>query len=122
MVIYTGFSSRDWHKNNASFTKTDIDIIKEDLLNHIYTEYGERVHMPGFGTRIPSLVFEQLDQETCDIVEEDLLKVFNYDPRVEILSLQVYPVPNHNLIVAIAELKFIELNMIDKMELEFNAK
>lgn len=116
---YKGFSSREW-RDGKSFGKSDIDIVKEDLLNHIYTEYGERVHMPNFGTRIPSLIFELNDKETIDILEEDLNMVFDYDPRVETIDLQILPVPDNNAIVAVAVLKFVELDIVDELKLEFN--
>jgi phage baseplate assembly protein W len=88
-----------------------------DLLNHIYTRRGERVHMPRFGTRIPDLTFEPLDQFTLDIVQEDLLQVINFDPRVKLLDFVITPLYDQNTIVASAKLLYIELNIVDNMDL-----
>src|SRR5436190_2229244 len=84
-----------------SFRLTGKDLINRDLLNHIYTLKNERVHMPNFGTRIPLLAFEILDQQTLAIVEEDLRAVAEYDPRVELLDLAVMALPDNNAIVAL---------------------
>lgn len=119
-IIYTGFSSKGWEQGQP-FTKTNIDLIKEDLYNHIFTEPGERVHMPSFGTRIPSLVFEPDDVLVLNVIEEDLRTVFNYDPRVELLELQVLPLPDNNAIVALAVLKYVELNMIDEFKIQISS-
>lgn len=114
--IYRGFSSYEYQKTK-NFTLTNVDIVKMDLLNHIYTRRGERVHMPRFGTRIPDLTFEPLDQFTLDIVQEDLLQVINFDPRVKLLDFVITPLYDQNTIVASAKLLYIELNIVDNMDL-----
>jgi phage baseplate assembly protein W len=98
---------------------TNEKAITEDLLNHIYTAPGERVMMPTFGTRIPLLAFEPLDETTLGIVETDLRKVFNYDPRVKLLNLAVQALPDNNAIVAWADLQYVELGTTETLKLEF---
>ena len=84
--LYRGYSSFEY-ENNKTLKINDLELVKLDLLNHIYTRQGERVMMPTFGTRIPDLAFEPLDNVTLDILRNDLLTVFNFDPRVSILDL-----------------------------------
>ena len=117
-IFYKGFSSRNASKPGGSFTLTNKDLVNEDLLNHIFTEYFERPHMPSFGTRIPSLVFEPNDAQVRAIIEEDLRKVFAYDPRVQLLDLQVMSFPDNNAIVAIANLLYIELKVTGDLKIE----
>ena len=117
-VIYKGFSTKLWEQQGKGFTLTDVEIVKEDLLNHIFTSKGERVGMPEFGTRIPELAFEPLDASTIGIVEEDLRMVFDYDPRVQILLLDVKALPNNNAIVAFCRLQYIELNVEGDLRIE----
>lgn len=96
---------------------TDIELVKMDLLNHIYTRRGERVHMPRFGTRIPELLFEPLDGFVIDVIREDLIQVFEFDPRVNLLDLTVTPMFDQNAVVASAKLLYIELDTVDTMDL-----
>lgn len=110
--LYQGYSSFEYERI-GSFKIVDLELVKLDLLNHIWTRLGERVMMPSFGTRIPDLVFEPLDAQTLGIVEEDLKKVFNFDPRVELRSLVVTPVFDENRIEARATLFYVELDMTD---------
>lgn len=114
--LYRGYSSYEYEKTKQ-FRLSDIELVKMDLLNHIYTRRGERVMMPNFGTRIPDMAFEPLDDITIDIIRNDLITVFNFDPRVEILDLQVIPDYDNNSIVVAARLLYIELNMVDTLEL-----
>jgi hypothetical protein len=67
--------------------------------------------MPSFGTRIPLLAFEQNDQDTIDIVTTDLNTVFAYDPRVRVIDLNVFALPDNNAIVALADLLYVEFNV-----------
>lgn len=116
-VIYKGFSTANWIKNKT-FALNDIELVKRDLLNHIYTVKGERVMMPNFGTRIPVITFEPNDERTRQIVEDDLRSVFEYDPRVKLLSLNVMSMPDNNAILALADLLYIEFNVTDVLRIE----
>jgi len=117
-IYYKGFSSRNASKPGGSFSITNIDCVNEDLLNHIYTTYYSRPHMPSFGTRIPNLAFEPNDQDTQSIIQEDLTKVFNYDPRVKLQSLNIYSLPDQYAIVAIANLLYVELNITGDLNIQ----
>lgn len=114
--LYRGFSSYEYEKSK-SFKITDVELVKLDLLNHIFTRKGERVMMPTWGTRIPDLAFEPLDEITLDILRNDLIDVIKFDPRVELLELQVIPNYDANTVVAAARLLYVELNMTDVLEL-----
>lgn len=116
-IRYRGFSTFEWQKKK-SFNLTNIDLVKRDLLNHIWTIKGERVMMPGFGTRIPILAFEPNDETTRAIVEKDLREVFEYDPRVKLLGLKVANLPDNNAIVAFADLLYIEFDVKDTLKIE----
>lgn len=115
--LYNGFSTANWTANR-SFGLKDIELVKQDLLNHIYTIKGERLMMPNFGTRIPMMVFEPNDESTRQIIETDLMSVFNYDPRVQVINLQVLSLPLNNAIIALADLLYVEFNVRDVLNIE----
>lgn len=116
-AIYRGFSTFDW-KTRRTFELNNIELVKRDILTHIFTEKGERVMMPNFGTRIPTLAFEPNDEHSRRIVEEDLREVFNYDPRVKLINLSVVTIPDNNAMVALADLLYIEFNVRDVLRIE----
>ena len=121
MAIYRGFSFSGWKKRN-SFRLTDIDLVKRDLMNHIYTLKGEHRYMPGFGTRIPLLAFEQADEQTRSIVEEDLREVVAYDPRVQLIEMNVLVLPDNNAIIGLVDLLYLEFNVRDVLRIEVPAQ
>jgi len=114
--LYKGFSSHEY-QNSKTFGIKDIELVKLDLLNHIYTRKGERVMMPTFGTRIPDMPFEPLDEMSLMVIEEDLLEVVRFDPRVELMQMNVVPDYDNNMIVASLRLFYKELNMTDDLTL-----
>jgi phage baseplate assembly protein W len=112
MITYAGFSSSDF-KSTKKFFKKDIDLVKQDLYNNIMTRYGERVKMPTFGTSIPDLVFEPLDDMAIITVQQELTTVFNYDPRVKLVDLQVIPLFSEKTILALATLTYLKINFTE---------
>lgn len=119
-AIYRGFSTETaLQSKGLTFSTRNVDTVKRDLFNHIYTIPGERVMLPDFGTRIPLLAFEPLDEATLLIVKEDLTKVFEYDPRVELLEIVVLPLPDNNAILAIADVLYVEMDVKETLRLEF---
>lgn len=116
-ILYKGFSFAKW-KDRKRLALYDFELVKRDLLNHIYTIKGEHRMMPGFGTRIPLLTFEQADQETMDIVRADMNEVIAYDPRVKLIDLKVLCLPDNNAIIAVADLLYIEFDVRDVLHIE----
>lgn len=114
--VYIGFSTADF-LTTRTFVKTNVEIVKQDIINHIFTSKGERVMMGSFGTIIPDLVFQPLDEITIRQVHDEVLNVINFDPRVQVLSFTVTPdFDNHSITVS-ADLLYIELNITDNLNL-----
>lgn len=114
--LYRGFSSFEFQKRKT-FSVQDIALVELDLLNQIYTQRGSRVMMPTFGTLIPSLTFEPLDTDTIEAVQDELVAVFNFDPRVNLLNMSVVPDYDNNTLTVTALLQYIELNVVQPFNL-----
>ena len=117
--LYKGFSIHEFVKSGR-FSMMDVELVKMDLLNHIFTSKGSRVKMPTFGTNIPSYTFEPLTDDMVDLIEEELIEVFNHDPRVEILTLNINPDFARNAITVEAKLDYIELDNVGDFELNIS--
>lgn len=119
-AVYRGFSTaRSYETRGGSFATTDFETVKRDLLNHIYTTPGERVMNPNFGTRIPMMAFEPLDELSLKVVEEDLRRVISYDPRLQLIDLVALALPDNNAIVAYVDVIYLRLNTKETLKLEF---
>ena len=119
-ALYKGFSTQNFIKSNGqTLFARDIDLVKQDLIRHIYTAPGERVSMPNWGTRIPFMVFEQNDEKTRRIIEDDLRMVIDHDPRVNLINMKVVSVKDLNMIVAFIDVEYVEFNVTETLNLQF---
>lgn len=115
-TFYKGITFKGFEENK-NLRRRNVDLVKQDLLNHIFTRRSERVMMPVFGTRIQEMLMEPLDNISLSIIRNDLINVFNYDPRVELLDFEINPIIEERAIVAIAELRYIEMDFIDRFDI-----
>lgn len=114
--LYRGFSSFEFQARKT-FKLRDVELVKMDLLNHIFTKRGERVMMPNFGTIIPEVTFEPLTPELVDILAEEVLRVIDFDPRVELIDMQADPDYDVGSVRIAAQVFYVELNLVDNFEL-----
>lgn len=77
---YKGFSTIS--NKTASFSLFDIELIKQDLLNHFNTRKGERLENPSFGTIIWDVIFDPLTDSVKAEIVKDVETIINYDPRI----------------------------------------
>ena len=85
-ILYRGFSTLNRAKK---FRVTDVDLVKQDLINHFNIRKGERVMNPNFGTVIWSMIFEPLDEQSRQIIIDDVTTIVNGDPRVTLTNITV---------------------------------
>jgi len=85
--VYRGFTT--FQRLSPPFTVTDIDCVKQDLLNTFHTHRGSRVMMPTFGSIIQELLFDPFDDITRQLILDDVFAVIDTDPRVELISSDV---------------------------------
>lgn len=77
--FYKGYSTIASLSNVQLF---DLDLIKQDIINHFKTKKGERVMNPEFGSIIWDLIMEPLTDETRELLQQDISSICTSDPRV----------------------------------------
>ena len=68
--IFKGFSTQGREFKDPKLY--DVELVKQDLLNHFNIRKGEKLENPDFGTNIWLYVFDPLDEETKNLVIEDV--------------------------------------------------
>jgi phage baseplate assembly protein W len=114
-TLFKGFSTVD--KVRAPYTLTDAELVKRDLLNHFYTRIGERVMRPTFGSVIWDYLMEPQDPDTQNIIEEDVKRIVDSDPRVEFQETNLL-VLDHTIQVEV-KIKYKLLGSEDTLFLEY---
>jgi len=112
---YKGFSSRETTRNYKIY---DIDLVKQDLINHFYIRKGEKLENPEFGTVIWDMLFEQFTEQVKEIIAKDVEDIINYDPRIAVNSVAVDSTEQGIRIQA--DITYIPFNVNERMTFDFD--
>lgn len=84
--LYRGFST---YNRSKKYRVVDFSLVKQDLINHFNVRKGEKLMQPSFGTIIWSMLFEPMTDALRQAVIEDVTAVVNYDPRVQVINVNL---------------------------------
>ena len=71
--------------------------IARSLKNIVFTIPGEKFFEPDFGSRITGSLFENIDDITGGVVEDEIKESINiWEPRVKLLNVEALPSPDNN--------------------------
>jgi phage baseplate assembly protein W len=113
MAIYSGFTTQNSNRPRTTnsnygvdggagsitqslvvgkkYRLTDAPLVQQDLINAFSIRQGEKVGNPGYGTTLWSFIFEQNTPETQAAIQEEIRRVINLDPRINLNTIQSYP-------------------------------
>lgn len=86
MITYRGFSTK---VSSKKYSLTDFVLAKQDLINYFQIRKGEKLMQPDFGTIIWDMLFEPLNDETQQIITNDITRIVSYDPRLAVGQVAV---------------------------------
>ena len=112
---YKGFSSKESNKNYKLY---DVDLVKQDLINHFYIRKGEKLENPEFGTVIWDMLFEQFTPDVKETIAKDVETIINYDPRLVVNEIQIDSTDQGMRIQA--DVTYVPFNINEKMTLNFD--
>ena len=112
---YKGFSSKEITKNYKLY---DIDLVKQDIINHFYIRKGEKLENPEFGTVIWDLIFEQFTEEVKTIIAKDVEDIINYDPRIAVNEVLIDSTEQGIRIQA--DVTYVPFNINERMTFDFD--
>lgn len=113
---YKGFSTVN--TSSEGFALYDLELIKQDLLNHFHTRRGERLMNPQFGTIIWDMLFEPMTEELKESIVNNVNEIINYDPRLVAQNVIVTTYESGIQIECI--LKYLPYNIQQSMQLRFD--
>jgi phage baseplate assembly protein W len=115
-ILYKGFSTVNRSKK---FRATDIDLVKQDLLNHFSIRKGEKLMQPNFGSIIWSLLFEPLDDTVNQLIVDDVTRIVGYEPRLGITNITITP-QDYGIQIEL-DLIYIPTDQTTQLSLTFDA-
>ncbi len=116
--IFVGYSSVDTSIKQTQWT--DLDLIKRDLVNHLYTRKGERVMRPDFGSIIWDLLFEPMTVDVVTAIVDDATQIVQADNRVQLQSINLVEL-DHGIQLQM-NLYYAPLNIVDAFSVDFDRR
>lgn len=114
--FYRGFSTAD--STTLSSKVYDLNLIKQNIINHFQTRKGERVMNPKFGTIIWDVIFDPFTTAVKQAISDDVTRILNYDSRV--IPTEITIVEADSGMIIDTTLYYSQINMSEKMRLDFN--
>lgn len=113
---YKGFSTVD--PDQTGFNLYDLQLVKQDIINHFHIRQGELLSNPEFGTIIWDILYEPLTERLKDVIVENVSTIINYDPRVNVVDVIVDQYESGIQIEA--TLMFLPYNISEQMRFTFD--
>jgi phage baseplate assembly protein W len=114
-TFYRGFSTVNRAKK---FRTTDVDLVKQDLINHFNIRKGEKLMQPNFGSVIWSVLFEPLDDNLTQVITDDVKRIVGYDPRMVLKNITV--VTQDQGIQIELDLVYVPTNLATSLSMQFS--
>jgi phage baseplate assembly protein W len=115
-ILYKGFSTVN---RNKKFRVTDVELCKQDLINHFAIRKGEKLMQPNFGSIVWNLLFEPLDDRLNQLIIDDVKRIVGYDPRLGLRNISITG-QEHGIQIEV-DLLFIPTNQSTALSLQFDA-
>lgn len=115
MAQYSGFSTAN---STKKYRITDFELVKQDLQNHFAIRKGEKLMNPNFGTIIWDMLFEPLNEDTKNVIVQDIKKIVANDPRIAARNVTVTQYDRGIQIEL--ELIYISSNQLQSLTLQFD--
>jgi phage baseplate assembly protein W len=113
---FVGFSTVDTSVKRTQYT--DLDLIKKDLINALYTKVGERVMMPTYGCIIWDMLFEPLTADNISLIQQNVTEIVEADGRIVLNDVIVTQYDSG--IQLQLDLYYQPLNLVDQFKITFD--
>ncbi len=97
------------------------DAIKNNLINYLLTNPGERIENPQFGAGLRIYIFSQISNNNLEFIQEDLQEKIKANfPDISLDSVEVLQSVNSNTIQVNINYSIPNTGINDTLELNFN--
>jgi phage baseplate assembly protein W len=114
--VYRGVSTVN--PDNRSFSTYDINLIRQDIINHFHIRKGEKIYNADFGTIIWNILFEPFTNVVKEAVASDVADILNSEPRITVDSLNI--VEKDYGLQVLASVTYKTYNISETLQLNFD--
>lgn len=116
-VVFKGFASPIVGNTETLY---DVDLVRQDLINHFNTKKGERAFNASYGFIGWDLIFEIEGYDVQNLLEADCRRIVSEDPRLELLAITIGV--SSQLYQINMTLKYVQLETVQDLTIVFDAR
>jgi len=114
--VYRGVSSIN--ENSKSFALYDIELIKQDLINHFNIRKGEKIYDANFGSILHDAIHEPMTTDVREQIVANVQEIIDSDPRVTATNIDIVE-REYGIQLAI-ELEFVDYSQVETIVYNFD--
>ena len=99
----------------------DSDAIRNSLFNIFTTRKGQKVLSPNFGGSFEPFLFEEVTDIKAKLLGNYILEAAALEPRIEVISVQVMPMPDQHQYYVLFRYKLLNIGNTDVFKINFHA-
>lgn len=100
----------------------DSDAIRNSLFNIFTTKKGQKILNPSFGSSLDQYLFESVNNINAKILGEDIVRTISeFEPRIEILQVQVTPLPDKQQYSIVFAYRLLNIGKSDSFRIDFSS-
>ena len=111
-----GYSSVN--RDTGGRTLLNFELAKQDLMNTLYTNKGERLMMPEYGNDAIATQFQPMTSHTADSLKKGISKTIDNDPRLTLKYIDTQM--NQNSITVYLTVFYVPIEAEDTLILNFD--
>jgi phage baseplate assembly protein W len=109
------------NQQNASLRLQDLELAKRDLMNHFHIRKGEKWTNPEFGSNLLNYVFQPLDEDTIEAIDEEVYQIVSYDPRFELDENEIVVSQDDHSVTVTVKLIYLPTTTATDLQLKFDS-
>jgi phage baseplate assembly protein W len=109
------------NQKNGSLRLDGLALAKQDLLNHFYIRKGEKWTNPDFGSNLFNYVFQPLDADTREAINDEVYDIVSYDPRFKLDSQNIVVNQDTHSVTVTVKLMYLPTTTATDLQIKFDS-
>jgi phage baseplate assembly protein W len=110
------------NQQNGSLRLQGLELAKQDLMNHFKIRKGEKWTDPNFGSNLLNYIFQPLDDNTTEAINDEVYEIVSYDPRFELASNDIIIDQEAHSVTVTVKLMYLPTTTATDLQIKFDSE
>ena len=107
---------------NGSLRLQGLELAKQDLMNHFKIRKGEKWTNPNFGSNLLNYIFQPLDDNTTEAINDEVYEIVSYDPRFKLASNDIIVDQEAHSVTVTVKLMYLPTTTATDLQIKFDSE